>query len=220
MGFQFTPFIITPDELAKAIEQFTLFISNKHVPIAYISTPSEIFIDNYKKLYARLCNGEKIDHRAHNGIFDYFSITTDINSIQFGRKHIYRDQEYKSYLGSTRGFAPYFLPFTFSAYEENSKIFVTTRGSWMVDYTDIMGFQLAYPKLTKSEAAEYNITSEQDWESYSDYKLFKDCVTNHTTAFLFAMNGIEKKTQIRVSPKAKEKLPSFYIIKKLGIEVI
>lgn len=220
MGFQFTPFIITPDELAKAIEQFTLFISNKHVPIDYISTPSEVFLDNYKKLYIRLCNGEKIDFRNHNGILDCFSITTDISSVQFGREHIYCDKEYKSYLGTTRGYAPYFLPFTFSAYEENNKIFVTTRGSWMVDYTAIMGFQLAYPKLTKSEATEHNITSEQEWESYSDYKFFKDFVTSHTTVFKFAMNGIEKKTQVRVSPKAKEKLPNFYTIKKLEIEVI
>lgn len=220
MVFQFTPFIMMPDELSKALEQFTLFISNKHVPIDYISTPSEVFVDNYKKFYTQLCNGEKINHRTHNGMLDYFSITTDISSVQFGREHIYCDKEYKSYLGTTRGYAPYFLPFTFSAYEENNKIFVTTRGSWMVDYADIMGFQLAYPKLTKSEAAEYNITSEQDWKSYSDYKLFKDFVTNHTTAFLFAMNGINKKTQIRVSLKAKEKLPNFYTIKKLGIEVL
>lgn len=90
----------------------------------------------------------------------------------------------------------------------------------MVDYTDIMGFQLAYPKLTQSEAVEYNITSEKEWKSYSDYKLLKDFITSHTTTLLFEMNGIEKKTQIRVSPQAKEKLPYFYCVKKLGIEVL
>lgn len=220
MSFQFVPFVITPDELKNALESFTLFIGNEHIPIDYISTSSEVFINNYTELYERLCNGEKINHRTHNEILNYFFITTDICSVQFGKEHTYLEKPYKMYLGTTKGDAPHFLPFTFSVYEENNKLFATTRGSWLVDYIDIMGFQLAYPKLTKSEAVECNVTSERDWESYSDYKLFKDFVTRHTSAFKFVMNGIEMKTQIRVSSEAKKMLPNFYCIKRLGIEVI
>lgn len=220
MGFQSVLFVVTPEELKEALMPFTLFIGNSHVPVNYTHSPTEDFITNYTSLYEMLCNGEKINYKNNSSILRYFSVTTDIGTIRFGEKHFYQGEYYKTYQGSSRGYAPYFSPFTFSSYAENGKVFVNTKGSWQIDYTDIMGFQLFYPKLTQSEAFEYNITSEKDWESYSDYILFKNYIAKHTFPFNFVMKDIVKKTQIRISAEARKMLPYFYCIKKNDIIVI
>ena len=219
MGFQYTLFVLTPDELKIALEPFTLLTGNARVPVDYISTPTESFINNYKKFSDQLISGEKIDYRNHNGILDYFSITTDINSIQWKICES-SNNLFKIFSGSTRGYAPYFAPFTFSAYEEHNKIFVGTKASWMVEYTDIMGFQLIYPKLTKSEAEHYGVSTEKDWESYSDYKLFRSFLIKNADPLCFMMNGIKKTTNIYVSAKSKCSLEKFHCIQSNGIEII
>lgn len=220
LGFQSVLFVITPQELKEALAPFTLFIGNAHVPSDYTYTPTETFIENYTALYEKLCSGEKIVYKKGGRMLAQFNITTEIDTVRFGGKHIYQGEEYKTYIDSDRGYAPYFSPFTFSVFEENGKLNVGTRSSWQVEYTDIMGFQLNFPKLTISEAASFNITSEKDWDSYNDYKLFKDLIIKHTSAFTFAINGTEKKTQIRISSQAKEKLPEFYCIKKYSLTVV
>ncbi len=219
MGFQHTLFILMPDELNIALEPFTLFTGNALVPLDYISTPTETFINNYRECNRQLISGAKIDHRNQNGILNYFSITTNIDSIQW-KICEGADKPCKMYSDSTRGYAPYFAPFTFSAYEENGKIFVGTKASWMLSYTDIMGFQLIYPKLTKSEAAHYGISSEKDWESYSDYKLFRSFLLKNATPLCFTMNGIEKRTNIYISAESKNALEKFHCIRENGIEII
>ena len=169
MGFQSVLFIVTPQELIQALMPFTLFIGNAHVPTDYAFTPTEAFIENYTELYEKLRSGKKICFKNDGRLLNQFYITTDINSVKFGREHLYQSKEYKSFLGSDRGYAPYFSPFTFSVFNENGSITVSTRGSYLVEYTDIMGFQLFYPKLTHREAESLNITSEKDMASYNDY---------------------------------------------------
>lgn len=220
MEFQSTAFIVTPDELENALLPFKIFINNAHVSVNYTYTPNSVFINNYRELYKKLCLGERIDYKLNDKILQYFAITTNISTIKYDDKHFYNGEEYMLYKGSSRGYAPYFAPFTFNAYSENNKVYVSTKASWMVEYTDIMGFQLLFPKLTKNEAQKCNISSEKEWDSYSDYKLFKKHITNNTTAFCFKMNGIEKKTSIRVSKRAKEVLSEFYCIKKNNIFVV
>ncbi|MGN1135923.1 MAG: hypothetical protein ACI4SF_06870 [Oscillospiraceae bacterium] len=220
MGFQSVLFVITPHELKEALAPFTLFIGNAHVPSDYTHTPTETFIENYTALYEKLCSGEKIDYKKDGKMLARFSITTEIETVRFGRKHIYQGKEYKTYIDTDRGYAPYFSPFTFSVFEENGKLNVGTRSSWQVEYTDIMGFQLNYLKLTSSEADSFNTTCEKDRDSYYDYKLFKDLITKHTSALTFAINGTKKKTQIRISSEAKKKLPDFYCIKKYCITTV
>lgn len=220
MGFQSIDFVVTPNELENALRPFTLFISNVHVPVNYTYTSNDVFINNYKKLYKKLCQGIKIDYKTDRKILDYFAITTDISSIKYDDKHFYNGEEYMLYKGSDRGFAPYFAPFTFGAYTENNKIYVSTRGSWLVEYTDIMGFQLLFPKLTQNEAEKLNIASEKDWDSYFDYKLFKDYIIKNTSAFCFIMNGNEKKTSIRISGEVKKVLSNFHCIEKNDLIVV
>lgn len=220
LNFQSVAFVITPDELENALLPFTLFINNAHVPVNYSFTPKSVFLNNYKELHGKLCKGEKIDHRKDHNILSYFAITTDISTLRFGGKHLYNGDEFVSYKGSDRGYAPFFSPFTFSVYIENDKIHVTTRNSWTVDYTDIMGFQLIFPKLTKKEAELYNIESENDWDSYNDYMLFKEHIKKHTSAFCFSLNGIEKKTSIRISEEVKAIISNFDCIKKNDLVVL
>lgn len=220
MGFQSTAFVVTPNELEESLLPFKLFIANAHVPVNYTYTPNSVFISNYRELYNKLCLGQKINHKTDWRLLQYFSITTDIRTIKYDNKHFYNGEEYMSYEESSRGFAPYFAPFTFGAYIENNKVYVTTQGSWLVDYTDIMGFQLFFPKLTKNEAEIFNISSEKEWDSYSDYMLFRDTIIKNTSAFCFEMNGIKKKTSIRISDNVKKVLSDFHCIKKNDLIIV
>lgn len=220
LRFQSIAFVITPNELENALLPFTLFIHNAHVPVNDSFTSKNVFLSHYNELYSKLCRGEKIDHYKDRRLLRYFAITTDINTLQFGDKHFYNGDEFVFYKGSDRGYAPYFSPFTFGVYIENNKIYVTTRGSWAINYTDIMGFQLFFPKLTKNEAKLYNIESEKDWDSYSDYMLFQDYIKKHTSAFRFSLSGIEKKTSIRISEEVKAIISNFDCVKKNNLVVL
>ena len=218
MGFQYTPFVITPDELKTALAPFTLFIDNARVPVDYTFTPTEIFISNYSKIYDDLCSGAMPD--PNGKYWDYFAVTTDISSL--GRKYFeIGGEHYKMYETNSRGFAPYFMPFAFQAYADNGKVTVSTRGSWLVTYAgEIMGFQLVFPEFSKNEIEQFGVKSKKEYESYSDYKLLRDNIMKITSALRFSMNGIEKKTQIRVSEEAKEMLGGFYCIKSRNITVL
>ena len=220
MRFQSVAFVITPNELKNALLPFTLFINNAHVPVNYNYTPQSVFIENYTELYNKLCNGIKIDNRKDYNILEYFAVTTNIQSVRYGDKHIYNGDEYMLCKGTDRGYAPFFSPFTLGVYIENGKLNVSTRGSWSLDYTDIMGFQLNFPKLSGKEAQIYNIASEKEWESYNDYGLFKDYIIKHTSAFSFSLNGQKKKTAIRISDEVRSVISEFDCIKKNKLTVL
>ncbi len=220
MRFQSVAFVITPDELRNALLPFTLFINNTHVPVNYNYTPQSVFIENYRNLYNKLCKGIKINYHNDSDILKYFAVTTEIQSVRYGDKHLYNGEEYIMYKGTDRGEAPYFSPFTFGVWIENGRLNVSTRGSWALEYTDIMGFQLVFPKLSDKEARIYNISSEKEWESYNDYVLFKDYVFKHTSAFSFSLNGQKKKTAIRISDEARSVISEFDCIKKKKLIVL
>lgn len=220
MGFQFFAFVVTPSELQTALGPFTLFIDNAHVPLGYTCTPNDVFVSSYSQLFDKLCLGQKIDRKADRKLLDYYALTTDITSVEYGGKHTYNGKEYVLCKGSRRGKAPSLLPFTFSVYMQDGKPSVSTRASWMIADSDIMGFQLCFPKLSRSESEEYGIHSEKDWESYNDFTSFKERINSCTKPFRFALNGVEKKTPIRVSAEAKKHLPDFYCIKKNNLIVL
>lgn len=200
MGYRFLPFVITAEEAEFVLEPFTLFKGNCRVERDYIYTPKSEFIENYTKLFCKLCAGEKIHYAADVRLLEYFCITTDIDSLKW-RFFENGGAEYKIYECSDRGPVPYLCPFTFSVYEENDRICVSTRGSWVVDYTDIMGFQMVCAADTE------------------DFKAFKDRLFKCTSALKLNINGSEKRTQIRVSITAREKLKNFHCIKNGHLEV-
>ena len=220
MKFRSVAFVITPDELRNALQPFTLFINNAHVPLDYKYTPQTEFIENYTVLYDKLCRGVKIDNHKDYSILKNYAVTTEIRSVRYGDKHIYSGDEYIRYIGTDRGEAPYFSPFTFGVYIENDKLNVSTRGSWALDYTDIMGFQLVFPELSDKEAREYDIASEKEWDSYNDYLLFRDYIFKHTSAFSFSLNEQKKKTAIRISDEVRSVLPGFDCIRKNKLIVL
>ncbi len=208
MAFRFVPFVVTPGELEEILAPFTLFVGSTHVPSAYRSTPTSEFVRNYTAVYSLLCSGERVDLRRRFKLLTDFFITTDIGSVFFGNPHEYESAQYKMYTGSSRGYAPYLAPFSFSAREEYDRIIVSTRESYIIEKAAIMGFQLVFSK-----------EAEKD-DSAADFKLFKNRIVKHTKPLRFTMNGFEKKTAIQVSDEAKDDVSGFYCIKSKGIEIL
>lgn len=225
MGFQSTLFVITPDELELLLKPFTIFIGNTRIPRNYNCSPNKEFVEKYAKLYQKLCLGEMIDPHKDWKMLSYYNITTDISSLQWQDIDPCKTKDsntlYKQFDGTSRGYAPYFSPFAFSAYMENNRITVSTQSSWLVTYAaEIMGYQLYFPKFSKSEAEYTGMASEKEWESYDDYKMFKDSINKMTTVLKLSLDGIEKKTQIRVSKEALNMISAFYCIKSRNINIL
>ena len=220
MGFQSVLFVVTPDELRELIAPFTLFIGNKRMPRDYVSSPVGEFLENYSRIYEKLSAGEMIDPDKDDDLLRYYSLTTDITSLIW-RDIVSDGVPYMLFGGTTRGTPPYLAPFTFNTYEENGKLFVSTRGSWMVTYAgEIMGFELIFPKFSRSDSGFFGMESEKDMDSYADYKLFRDAVMKMTFAMKFGQNGFVKRTSIRMSKNAAADVSGFYCLKSRGIRLM
>lgn len=215
MGWHSCPFLITPGELKTAFEPFKLVISNVHVPIDYMDTPAEEFLEIYSALYERLiCGG------VFEGSLKHIAVTSDLSRIKFGKEHEYEGKQFKSILHDKKSVMPYLAPFTFMTYMDNDKLIVSTRASYLVYSKSIFGYELNFPDLCRSAAEYRGVASEKELEGYDDYKLLRKNIIKITKPFCFEQNGIYKKTSIRISDEVKAYLPGLHCIKSEGIKVL
>lgn len=83
MGWQSCSFLVTPKELQTALEPFKLIINNTCVPIDYIDTPVEEFLENYSALYERLINDGVFD----GALLKQIAFTSNLSDIKFCMEH-------------------------------------------------------------------------------------------------------------------------------------
>jgi len=130
MGWQSCSFFITPKELQTAFEPFKLVINNACVPIDYTNTPVEEFLENYSAVYKRLIEGEVLTQK-YAGLLKQIAITSNLSYIEFGMEHELDGQWVKAVINHRRCVLPYLSPFTFNTYQENGKLYVSTRASYL-----------------------------------------------------------------------------------------
>lgn len=215
MGWHSCPFLITPGELKTAFEPFKLVISNAHVPIDYTDTPAEEFLENYSALYERLISGGVFE-----GTLRHIAVTSDLSRIKFGRVHEYEGKQFKSILHDKKSVMPYLAPFTFMTYMDNDKLIVSTRASYLVYSEAIFGYELNFPEFCRSDTEYWGGASEKELEGYDDYKLLRKKIIKITKPFCFDLNGIYKKTSIRISDEVRKYLPQLHCIKGEGINEV
>ncbi len=219
MGWQSCLFFVTPKELRTALEPFKLVVDNACVPIDYTDTPVEEFLENYSALYERLIAGEVLTGK-HMGLLRQIAITSSLSNIEFGMEHELDGQWVKAVINHRQSVLPYLAPFTFSIYQENGKLYVSTRASYLAYNDSIFGYEINFPKFSRSDADYYGIASEKEFKTYPDYELFRKTIMKITAPFRFNLNGVIKKTSIRISPEVKAHLPDLHCIKSKGIEVL
>lgn len=219
MGWQGCTFLVTPKELQTALEPFKLVIHNACVPIDYTHTPVEAFLENYSALYERLIEGETFTGR-YTKLLTQIVITSDLSDIKFGMEHELDGQWVKAVINHKRSVLPYLAPFTFNTYQENGKIYVSTRASYLAYSDSIFGYEINFPKFSRSDAGYYGLASEKKFKTYPDYELFRKDIMKITVPFSFNLNGVIKKTSIRISPEVKAYLPNLHCIRSKGIEVL
>lgn len=221
MGWQSYPFLVTPEELRTAFEPFKLVIDNTCVPIDYTETPIEEFIKNYSALYELLIGGEVINVKTHGKLLKHIAITSNLSAVKYGREHELDGEMVKSVIfDKSISPMPYLSPFTFMTYCENDKLYVSTRGSYMMYTNFVFGYEINFRKFSQSDVDYYGLSSEKEFKTYPDYELFKKNIAKITKPLSFNLNGIFKKTSIRISDDAKINLPNFYCIKSKGIEIL
>lgn len=219
MGWQSCPFLVTPKELKTAFEPFKLVIDNGCVPIDYTDTPVEEFLKNYSALYERLISGEVLDGK-HMGLLKQIAITSNLSDIKFGMEHESDGKWVKAVIHDKKSILPYLTPFTFMTYTENNKLYVSTRASYLAYCEFIFGYEICFPKFSQSDADYYELTSEKEFKAYPYYELFRKNIVKITKPFSFKLNGVVKKTAIRISDEAKISLPNLHCIKSKGIEIL
>ncbi len=219
MGWQSCSFLVTPKELQTAFEPFKLVINNACVPIDYTNTSVEEFLENYSALYERLINGEVFNGK-YVGLLKQIAITSNLSDIKFGMEHELDGKWVKSVIHDKQFVLPYLAPFTFRTYQENDKLYVSTRASYLAYSESIFGYEINFPKFSRSDADYYGITNEKKFKAYPDYELFRKSIMKITAPFSFKMNEVIKKTSIRISQEVKAYLPNLFCIKSKGIEVL
>ena len=212
-------FLFTPEELQTAFEPFNLVIHNACVPIDYTNTPVEEFLENYSALYERLIAGEVLTGK-YTGLLKQIAITSSLSNIEFGMEHELDGQWVKAVINHRQSPLPYLAPFTFNTYQENGKLYVSTRYSYLAYSDSIFGYEINFPKFSQSDINYYGIASEKEFKAYPDYELFRKSIMKITVPFSFNLNGVIKKTSIRISPEVKTHLPDLRCIKSKGIEVL
>lgn len=219
MGWQSCPFFITPEELKTAFEPFKLIKDNRCVPIDYTDTPVEEFIENYSAIYERLVCGGTFQGK-YAAMLNQIAITSDLSEIKFGMEHEIDGRMVKAVIYDKKSVLPYLAPFTFHTYTENGKLYVSTRYSYLAYLDSILGYEINFPKFSQSDVDYHGLASEKEFKSYPDYELFRKNIMKMTKPFSFRMDGITKKTSIRISDEAKKHLPDLNCIKSKGIEIL
>lgn len=220
MGWQSCPFLIAPKELKTAFEPFKLVTANSCVPIDYTDTPVEEFLKKYSALYERLISGEVIKGKDMV-LCKQIAITSNLSDVEFGMEHELDGKMVKAVIyDKSISPMPHLSPFTFMAYMENKKEYVSTRASYLAYTEFILGYQINFPKFNQSDAAYYGLTSEKEFKTYSDYELFRKNIIKITKPLRLNLNGVVRKTSIRISDEAKIHLPKLYCIKSKGIEIL
>lgn len=219
MGWQSCSFLVTPKELQTAFEPFKLIINNACVPIDYTNTPIEEFIENYSALYERLINGE-VFNGSYRALLKQIAFTSNLPDIKFCMEHELDGKWVKATKHDKHSVLPYLSPFTFNTYTENNKLYVSTRYSYIAYSDSIFGYEVNFPKFSKSDVDYYGLATEKELNAYPDYELFRKNIVKITKPFCFRFNGNVKKTQIRISNEAKTYLPNLHCIKCKGIEIL
>ncbi len=219
MGWQSCPFFVTPKELQTVFEPFKLVINNACVPIDYVNTPVEEFLENYSALYERLIRGDVLNGTSM-GMLKQIAITSNLSDIEFGMEHELDGKWVKAVINNRQSVLPYLAPFTFRTYQENDKLYVSTRASYLAYSESILGYEISFPKFSRSDANYYGIASEKEFKAYPDYEFFRKSIMKITVPFRFKLNGVIKKTSIRISQEVKSYLPNLHCIKSKGIEVL
>lgn len=154
-------------------------------------------------------------------VLEQIAITSNLSNIKFGMEHELDGKMVKALIyNKSISPMPYLAPFTFMTYMENNKLYVSTRGSYLAYVDFIFGYEIIFFKFSQSDADYYGLTSEKEFKTYPDYELFKENIVKTTKPLRFSLNGIVKKTSVRISDEVKRYLPDFYCIKSKGIEIL
>lgn len=193
MGWQSCSFLVTPQQLEKALESFALVVDNACVPIDYANTPVGDFIKIYSAVYERLVDSDTFAGK-NVGLLKQIAITTNLSDIKFGMEHELDGKRVKAVIHDKRSVLPYLAPFTFRTYTENDKLYVSTRSSYLAYCDSVFGYEINFPKFSQSDAAYYGLASEKELRAYPDYERFRKNILGITKPFSFRLNVLYQES--------------------------
>jgi len=222
-GWEMFYFIVTPEELEKCLTEFHLVVHNAHVPIDYVETSINSYINMQKQLFELLRTGEKLNWKEHHMLLKQTGLTTELSRCKYGNMHEYQGNLYKR--PDFDEPCINFSPFTFYVMEDkNGKCRVSTRVSYTQYPENIIGIELSYPKniqFISSETGNFEaLQSTKTLHSYQDYLLLKSRISDMTRLLSFQIGNRLIKPRVRISTNALESISNFYFFKSHSIKKI
>lgn len=222
-GWEMLHFIITPEELSRCLADFHLVVHNAHVPVDYVESSVDSYIDTQKRLFERLASGDKILWKEDYTLFQITGLTTDLSLCGYGNTH-----EYNGELFMRPAFVEpciHLAPFTFNVMRDNNgNLSISKRVSYTQHPENTVGIEVSYPKriqFKSSANGNYGmLQSTKELHSYQDFILFKEIIKRITRPLSFQMAGKTRNPGVRISEDALRYVPKFYFFQSNSIQKI
>lgn len=212
-------FLLSPNELEQILKDYHMVIFNAQVPIDYTESSLKEYMTAYSSLYDLLLSGQKIIRERDYPLFLYRGVTTDLSNCTYGNIHLYEGKQYKTadFHEPVVGIAPTALWIHIG---EDKKLHCST--SYAFDSEYYMGIQLQYPKMIQYQIGSgfEELKSTKELKTYQDFERLKKSIKEISHIMtLKTPDGIERRTNIRISNEVKTGLNECYLFRQKGITV-
>ena len=219
-GWENYAFIVTPPELDLLLADMHMLTINTHVPVGYIESSPAEYLSQYRDIYKKLSSGTQLLGNDFEGAGE-IGLASTLEKYTYGKTHTYRG---KSYLNPDFEepclHLQYFPLFLLS--DSKGKINLSTSCSCTQFPHYTTGLQLCFPKnIQYKQGDDYEpLRTTKTLDSYQDFELLRNRIRSITNPLRVAINGQERRPNIRISPAALTDVENFYFFQTNDVTVI
>jgi hypothetical protein len=203
-------FLISPNEFENIFKEFHHIEYTHRVPKDYIETDPKILFNNYKLFYNKLVSSYKFLRTDDELINLQTGFSNDLSKCTFGK--LFMDETNKQYYKICDFKEPCVgMSIVVLVFDQNKKLL--SNRSFIQYPENTIGLQIEFPKeLNYYESNETVNCSEI--ETYNRvYKKIIESIKSISKNLIFAVDGKEYKTSIRVGKNIIEEVKKIYFIK-------
>lgn len=203
-GWNVFNFLVSPHELEKLLTPYHLVVNNGHVPMNYIESPLDEYIQIYSDFYEMVMCGNLEDRKWYHWTPIISGVSSDLSRCWYGSEHVFKGEQFKSprFDGPVVGITAFSL---YVSKDENGKPWCSTAYSYPEGF---MGLQLQFPKNIqyKIDTIYEPLRTTEGLPGYKDFMALKDAIKSVTKPMTIIVDGVVKRPSARISAEAKERL--------------
>ena len=214
-GWNQFKFIVTPDEMEQLLTGLYHVNFQSRVPVDYVKSAPEDFLNHYRKLYEKLASGYQFQWERDYTYFDvHTGLSDDLGKCTYGEPFEIEGNFYKlsDFEEPCVGLGPFALIL------EGGKLWANYSYLMLPEYT--VGIVLQYPKKLSyySTDREPQAVSCNDIQTYAVYEMLVKEIKAITKALQFKdSHKTYRSGSIRISEQAKIDFQKFYFCNHYGV---